>query len=231
MCYGRLTSALHAAPGRPPPRPARRPCRDPGPARTSATAACSSRSWVCSRTVLRNHCRNVRRRLDHPAAEQVRGRVGEVGGDGEQLADRLRLLPEHRQRQRVAPSRRTRAASSPPCRSARRPAGGPGTGVSQYGSRFFLMPVSEAMLSTSPSKPQLHTRHRLVVLEHARAAGSARGPARRPCPAAPLITRPSSTTPPPRPVPTIAATDERVAASAPKCRWWAYSAAALASLL
>jgi hypothetical protein len=38
-------------------------------------------------------------------------------------------------------------------------------------------------------------------------------------------------TPPPRPVPTIADTDERRIASAPKKCSWAYSAAALPSLL
>jgi hypothetical protein len=37
-------------------------------------------------------------------------------------------------------------------------------------------------------------------------------------PAAPLITRPFSTTPPPRPVPTIAATDDVPAPAAPK-KW------------
>src|SRR5579859_626418 len=50
-------------------------------------------------------------------------------------------------------------------------------------------------------------------------------------PAAPLTTRPSWITPPPSPVPTIAETDERACASAPKYAWWAYSAAALPSLL
>ena len=80
--------------GRRPPRRGRRPCRGRAPGRRSATAACSSRSSVFARTRSRNHSRNVGAGLDHPAADEVRGRVGEVGGDGEQPADRLGLLPE-----------------------------------------------------------------------------------------------------------------------------------------
>src|SRR2546423_109412 len=38
-------------------------------------------------------------------------------------------------------------------------------------------------------------------------------------------------TPPPRPVPTMADSDECRSASAPKCTWWAYRAAALPSLV
>ena len=40
-------------------------------------------------------------------------------------------------------------------------------------------------------------------------------------PAAPRSTRPESITAPPRPVPTMADTDERRPASVPKCTWWA----------
>jgi len=40
-------------------------------------------------------------------------------------------------------------------------------------------------------------------------------------PEAPLMTWPPSTTPPPRPVPTMAETDERYVATGPKKRWWA----------
>ena len=50
-------------------------------------------------------------------------------------------------------------------------------------------------------------------------------------PAAPLTTRPASITPPPSPVPTMAEIEEWPAASSPKRTWWAYRAAALASLL
>jgi hypothetical protein len=70
-----------------------------------------------------------------------------------------------------------------------------------------MIPVSEATLSASPTNPQLQT-------------GTGWPSASRPCmgiwtwpsspamPAAPLITRPLSTTPPPRPVPTIAEMEE-----------------------
>ena len=75
------------------------------------------------------------------------------------------------------------------------------------------MPVSEATLSASPSKPQLQCGtgwpsaeqavHRDVdVAELAGHAGRA------------ADTWPASITPPPRPVPTMAETDERRAASA-----------------
>ena len=76
------------------------------------------------------------------------------------------------------------------------------------------IPVSEAMLSASPTKPQLHT-------------GSGWPSASRPCmgiwtwpnspaiPAAPRTIRPLSTTPPPSPVPTMAETEEWPAALAP----------------
>ena len=50
-------------------------------------------------------------------------------------------------------------------------------------------------------------------------------------PDAPRTTSPDSITPPPSPVPTIAETDDRRSASTPKCWPWAYSAAALPSLL
>ncbi len=50
-------------------------------------------------------------------------------------------------------------------------------------------------------------------------------------PAAPRTTRPLSITPPPSPVPTISATEDRCGASGPKWTVWAYSDAAFASLL
>ena len=77
------------------------------------------------------------------------------------------------------------------------------------------MPVSEATLSASPSKPQLQ-------------CGRGCPGSRRPCigmctwpsspakPAAPLMTCPFSMTPPPRPVPMIAEIDARCGASGPK---------------
>ena len=40
-----------------------------------------------------------------------------------------------------------------------------GKRVSQYGSRFFSIPVSEATLSASATKPQLHIGNRLAVGE------------------------------------------------------------------
>ena len=70
------------------------------------------------------------------------------------------------------------------------------------------MPVSEAMLSTSPSKPQLHCGTGWPS-SSTPCSGICTWPSSPAMPAAPLTTLPLSTTPPPRPVPTIAATDER----------------------
>ena len=93
-----------------------------------------------------------------------------------------------------------------------------------------MIPVSEARLSTSPSKPQLHTGTGWPS-SSTPCSGICTWPSSPAMPAAPRTTRPLSTTPPPSPVPTIADTDDFAAASVPKWRWCAYSAAALASLL
>src|SRR6266545_853758 len=92
------------------------------------------------------------------------------------------------------------------------------------------MPVSDATLSASAWNPQLHS---------GTGCPSASRPSIRMCtwpsspaiPATPCTTRPASMIPPPRPVPTIAETDEWACAAVPKCAWWAYNAAALPSLV
>ncbi len=87
------------------------------------------------------------------------------------------------------------------------------------------------MLSASPGRPQLQ-----VGIGWSGASSPSIGsqicPSSPAIPAAPRMTCPDSITPPPSPVPTMTDTDDRwYAVSGPKCAWWAYSAAALASLL
>ena len=93
-----------------------------------------------------------------------------------------------------------------------------------------MIPDSEAKLSPSAGRPQLQLGIGWPGSSRP-SVGIRMWPSSPAIPAAPRTTRPPSTTPPPRPVPTISDTDERRSASAPKCAWWAYSDAALASLL
>jgi hypothetical protein len=74
------------------------------------------------------------------------------------------------------------------------------------------MPVSEAMLSTSPDRPQLQ-RGTGCPSASRPSIGIQTWPSSPAMPAAPRTTWPASITPPPRPVPTIADTDDRRAAS------------------
>ena len=69
------------------------------------------------------------------------------------------------------------------------------------------MPVSEATLSASPSKPQLQ-RGSGCPSSSRPCMGTWTWPSSPAMPAAPLTMRPAAMTPPPRPVPTIAETDE-----------------------
>ena len=110
------------------------------------------------------------------------------------------------------------------------PSGWPLYLVSQYGSRLFWMPVSEATLSASPDWPQLHAG---IGWPSSSSPSSGMGtwPSSPAIPAAPLTTCPVSMIPPPRPVPTIAATELRCPDSAPNRTLCAYSAAAFPSLL
>jgi hypothetical protein len=193
-----------------------------------AAAACSRRSWVCSRTVLRNHCRNFGAASTTPPPRKY--------ADGSvKFAAIVKSFPIARAccpntARASGSSRSPRPRSILAARSIGSAASGwSGNRFSQYGNRFFLMPVSEAMLSTSPSKPQLHTGTGWSS-SSTPCNGICTWPSSPAIPAAPLTTRPASTTPPPSPVPTIAATEERSAAAAPKCWWWAYRAAAFASL-
>ena len=82
------------------------------------------------------------------------------------------------------------------------------------------MPVSEATLSTSPALPQAQVG---IGWSSARIPSSAirTCPSSPACPDAPRTTRPASITPPPSPVPTMAAIDDAVPARSPKCTWWA----------
>ena len=82
------------------------------------------------------------------------------------------------------------------------------------------MPVSEATLSASPLCPQLHSGIGWPSSSRS-CTGIGTCPSSPAMPAAPPMTRPASTTPPPSPVPTMAATDDRLAATGPKWRWWA----------
>ena len=77
------------------------------------------------------------------------------------------------------------------------------------------MPVSEATLSASPSKPQLQRGSGWPGSSRP-SIGTWTWPSSPAMPAAPLTTWPFSMTPPPRPVPTIAEIDERCGASGPK---------------
>ena len=77
------------------------------------------------------------------------------------------------------------------------------------------MPVSEATLSASPEKPQLHFGSGWPWPSRP-SIGTWTWPSSPAKPAAPLTTWPFSTTPPPRPVPTIAEIDDRCGAVAPK---------------
>ena len=62
--------------------------------RSAPTRTCSSLSAVFSRTLARNHSRKWGAASTTPTAEEVGVGVGEVGGDREEAAHRLRLLPE-----------------------------------------------------------------------------------------------------------------------------------------
>ena len=77
------------------------------------------------------------------------------------------------------------------------------------------MPVSDATLSPSAASPQLHTGVGCPGASSP-SIGICMCPNSPAIPAAPRTTRPLSTTPPPSPVPTISATEERRAASGPK---------------
>ena len=92
------------------------------------------------------------------------------------------------------------------------------------------MPVSEATLSASPDWPQLHAG---IGWPSPRRPSSGIGtcPSSPAIPAAPLITCPVWMIPPPRPVPTIAATELRRLDSGPNRALCAYSAAEFPSLL
>ena len=92
------------------------------------------------------------------------------------------------------------------------------------------MPLNDATLSKSAANPQLHRGTGWPGTSRP-SIGIWTWPSSPAIPAAPRTTRPASMTPPPSPVPTIADTDERRDASSPKCRSWAYRAAALPSLL
>ena len=76
------------------------------------------------------------------------------------------------------------------------------------------------MLSASPTKPQLHRGTGWPGASRP-SIGMCTWPSSPACPAAPLMTRPESITPPPRPVPTIADTDEYAAALIPYREKWA----------
>ena len=77
------------------------------------------------------------------------------------------------------------------------------------------MPVREATLSPSPGSPQLHNGTGCPSASSP-SIGIRMCPNSPAIPEAPRTTRPLSITPPPSPVPTIRATDERRAASGPK---------------
>lgn len=146
-------------------------------------------------------------------------RVGEVGRDGEQPAERRRLLGEDLPGQFVA------ALGVPRSSLAARSAGSAASGWSgwranQNGSRLRRIPVSEAMLSASPTKPQAQVGSGWPGASSP-VSGMCTCPNSPAIPAAPVTTRPFSTTPPPSPVPTIADTEDRTIASAPKWTWWA----------
>ena len=179
-----------------------------GTSENSATSSCSARSCV-----LRAHHRQVpvaelRRGLDHTAADEVAVGVGEVGRDREQPSDRDRLLLEDLASHLVAafavaaqllrglvdrhaaPIRdrdsgsASRAAGCGGCRSARR--------CSRHRRR--TRSCSSAAADRRPSSPCI---------------GMCTWPSSPAIPAAPRTTAPHSITPPPRPVPTMAETDER----------------------
>ena len=82
------------------------------------------------------------------------------------------------------------------------------------------MPDNEATLSASPLNPQLQ-RGKGWPSSSSPCIGMCTCPSSPAIPAAPLMIRPLSITPPPRPVPTIAETDERSPAIGPKWQWWA----------
>ena len=94
-----------------------------------------------------------------------------------------------------------------------------GNWVSQYGSRFFSIPVSEATLSASPYRPQLQDGTGCPSASSP-SSGICTWPSSPAMPAAPLTTWPASTRPPPSPVPTMAATEECSAAAAAPNRAW-----------
>ena len=102
--------------------------------------------------------------------------------------------------------------------------------VSQYGSRLLRMPVSEATLSTSPYRPQLHCGTGCPSASRSW-TGMRMWPSSPAMPAEPTTTSPFSMTPAPRPVPTIAETEERWYWCSPNSWRCAYRAAALPSLL
>ena len=102
--------------------------------------------------------------------------------------------------------------------------------MSQYGSRLFWIPVSEATLSASPHWPQLQAGIGWPGPSRP-SIGMGTWPSSPAIPAAPLITWPASISPPPSPVPTIADSELCRPDSAPNRTWWAYSAAAFPSLL
>ena len=78
------------------------------------------------------------------------------------------------------------------------------------------MPVSDAYASASDTNPHAHTGTGWSA-STIPAAGMWTWPSSPPIPDAPVMIRPSWMTPPPRPVPTIADTDDRSIAMAPKC--------------
>ena len=197
-----------------------------------ATSSCSARSVVADRTVSRNQLRKCGSASITPPPDEVGVGVGEVGGDREQA-----------RRSPIACCSKILSAISSPCLTVRahltcgllarqRRDGVIGIPVSQIRQQVALEArLSDATLSASPTKPQLQVGtgwpsaeqaiHRNVHVSEL--AGHSRW--RR------ESLDPVSMTPPPRPVPTIADTEERRAASTPNSWSWAYNAAALPSLL
>ena len=125
--------------------------------------SCSARRSVCSRTVSRNQSRKLGHRLDHAAAEEVRVRVGEVRRDGEEPAERDRLLPEDLQGHRVpgagvAPHQRRRLAGR-----ARRVELVAGVAAQPVGQQVLLDAGQGGDALTVPGQPAVAQRDRLPL--------------------------------------------------------------------
>ena len=154
--------------------------------------------------------------LDHAAAEKVDVRVQEVRGYREQPAHGHGLLLENLEGQwitgfPVAPDKFEAMASG-----STLPARGQGTGPASRAAGSFR----SRSATRRSRRPRTDRSCRSASAGRARAAhpSGSRCTEFSAIPAAPRTTLPASITPPPRPVPTIADTEEcRAAISGPKC--------------